>query len=249
MKGRCGKLTLGIGKEAAGAFHHWIDHGEHGNQAGPHYGHAGPTFLTQLYALANTSQGVESLRSRYSCYRQTLDSQLGLAFQGRSGALATVAVAEQLVLMWLLGVSMDDAIAQAAEDALAVGRTIAHEEGERIPVCEHALQALRDHRDSNRDQWVDLSRAPHALEGRERGRLVGVMTEEEANEGEVWLLRGPANKLLDDAGFPHRRVWSDLRRNGILIAGDGNNLPAYRKRGTFRNRVYVLKRSAFEVDS
>jgi len=222
----------------AESIHRWMDKGN--------FGWGGLRFIEQLRDLINNNpNGLAEMKDRHERLRTQFQQAVDIG--PRAAAMATIATAQALCLEWFFGIAPDDAEAAALRDAVFVGELIASDEEGKETLTQQAMQVFRDHRDTNREMWIDMSTQEGlaVLQNKTFRRLVGV---DNAGPGgdEVWMVQSEANRLLERAELPPRRIWSDMRRTGILISPDGKPSQV-RTSGSFRNRLYVVKKSEFDV--
>lgn len=234
--------TAAIPSALALEIHQWLEQ--------QHFGWGGMRFLEKLvYVMsAAPSEFGLVLAERYAQIRDEIVKRCGSnVVQERAAHLAVVALAEYLANRWLFDADPAGALEGAIQDAVAVGQVIAADEV-RETVTEQALQLFQDHFQSRRASWFDLSdpiEAKALAEGRYKS-LVGVL-----HKDEVWLVQQEANAILKRAGLPPRRVWTDLRRSGILYVPQScvNSFGVPRRYGRFYAKVYVLTRPTSSAGS
>lgn len=218
----------------AGALHRWCDLG--------HHGWGGATFVQKLGAVVNDPARLALLQQRYAELHRDLMAPDYECLGDRMNHLTVVALAQALAAVWLFGADPRYARAQAIRDAQYVAGLLLEDHEQTLTSTDAGLQMLRDHCDSEAGQWLDTADAAslEAIQQRRWTRLFGIL-----QPSEVWILQGPANKLLKREGLSPRAVWRDLRERGVLMVRDGRNLSTVRTLGAFRNRVYVLSRDRF----
>lgn len=212
----------------AAELHAWI--------AQKHYGWGGFEFLHRLADLM--SENPEFLGELHRDLHTRIFSQLPEYAYAQAAFLTVVALAQVLGENWFYGISLEDAIRVAVEDALEVAEVSgAHEKVESI--VDKALDLVQDHYIAQRGLWLNLESRTHSdlLASGHFQRLFGVVT-----PVEIWLVQTEVNELLRRAKLPPKRVWTDLHRKGVLKA-QGREFGCVRSFGKFRRKVYVLKRS------
>jgi hypothetical protein len=225
-------LTIG----QARSLHQWMEQ--------RNFGIPGVRFLENLLHIACDPSGPGKIEARYEQIRGEIARQAP-EVQDRSGALGVIALSQALASTWFFDTDFETAVQGAISDAVHIAGLIAADEEDLGTVSERALQVFRDHRDANRELWIDLSTdmGREALSNRTYRRLFGI-----EHGDEVWLLQAEANKLLERVGMPSRRVWVDMKRGMWLKDTNAGRLAPVRRYGSFRNRVYVLDRAQFDGD-
>ena len=221
-------------------IHQWMDH--------RNFGWGGLRFLEALRDILHDPHGADRLIAKHTELRDRI-AQAVPEMRSRSSALAAVALAQLIATQRFFQVPKDAAMHGAVEDAAHVATLIARDESDRTTVAERTLQVFRDHREAYRKRWIDVSTpgGARALEHKTYQELFGVERAGTANH-EVWLVGTEANKLLKKEGIPPGRAWVDLRRAGTLVTEGKGRLATLRKRGAFRNRVYVLRQADFDFN-
>ena len=208
------------------------------------YGWGGLRFVEGLCRLVNSPGGINELQVRCASLRERFGAEIDMG--ARNSAMATIALAHALCLEWFFDTDRDAAEATALSDAIAVGKIIVADEIGQETVVDTALQIFRDHRDANREGWLDASTevGMQVLSNKSFKRLTGVESAgQDANE--IWLVQSEANRLLAKAELPVRRIWLDMKRRNILNTGSDGRPSQLRSLGRFRNRVYVLNADVF----
>lgn len=190
-------------------LHHWMENG--------HYGLAGRAFLSHLVDAINADpEFVVRLYEKYRLYSRAIgDAAPGI--DERSDAFAAIVLAGRLFGAWILGADPDAYTDRLLTEAIAVANgTVADEDPEDIVT--KALGVLRDHFTANPSRWINLDDFTDRgrLDSKGYDGLMGVVAPTNGPEGEIWLIPGRANDLLTRAGIPHRRVWTDLRKEGAM---------------------------------
>lgn len=227
----------------AEGLHRWLD--QTGN-----FGWAGVKFLRNLVAVMRNVNGRVVLESKWSDLRdKILDAVNEPSLRARSGALGAIALASGMAQQVLLQRTPTEAYEAALSDGIYVARLIAADQADQPTVVEQALQLLRDHAEQFRRRWVDLkdANAAQTLGAKGYESLAGVENAGK-NGDETWLVQSVANDVIRRAGMSPNRVWSDMRREGILKPGTGRGHSDIKKWGNFRNRVYVLEQSRFRPE-
>jgi len=245
--GRDGQVDLGgvtnrtiqigtsvLSSHAALDLHQWLGR--------RHFGWGAMRFLGRLaevMALPD-GQGQQLIVERFQALQEAVRRRLAsLPTQhARLSQLTVVALAEYLANRWFFGADPELAFEGAVSDAVAVATTLADEE-QQMPVAEQALQLFRDHYVAHRHLWFDLNNEAEAdvIRANKHRQLFGVVS-----EVEVWLVQHEANTLLRKAGYPPRRVWSDLRASGALVLPPSakGTFATPRRHGQFYSKVYVI---------
>lgn len=220
----------------AESIHRWLN-----NRC---YGWGGLRFMQNLTKLVNSPNGIDELQGRWADLRDRYSKQVDMG--ARNSAMAAIILAHALCLEWFFETDRDAAEAAALSDAVEVGKLIAADEVGKETVVDMAMQIFRDHRDANRESWIDASTdvGIQVLANKSFKRLTGVEFAG-ANNDEIWLVQSEANRLLAKAELPARRIWLDMKRRGILNTGNDGRPSQLRSLGRFRNRVYVLNADAF----
>lgn len=212
-----------------------------------HYGWGGPAFIRKLYEVVTTPGGQASL---IALHQQMKDAILEASKDSpmihvRAGQLATVAVAQFMASRWFREATYDEAFTQSVADAAAVAKVLSHHEN-RMTLTEQVIQLLEDHYLAHRGLWFDLRDPVQAKvigDGAYR-QLFAVRTTDE-----IWIVQKEATALFEKAGFPPRRVCSDLYNDGVLhkLPSAANSYGCVRKHKNFVAKVYVLDAAKFTM--
>jgi|TARA_X000001388_G_scaffold5635_5_gene3703 hypothetical protein len=220
----------------AESIHRWLN-----NRC---YGWGGLRFMENLCRLVNSPGGIDELQMRWSQLRTRYADEVDMG--ARNSAMSAIILAHALCLEWFFDTDREAAEAAALSDAVDVGKLIVADEVGKETVVDMALQIFRDHRDANRESWIDASTevGMQVLSNKSFKRLTGVESAG-ADENEIWLVQSEANRLLAKAELPARRIWLDMKRRNVLNTGADGRPSQLRSLGRFRNRVYVLNAEAF----
>jgi hypothetical protein len=212
------------------------------------YGHAGIEFLRRLEQIVNAEEGVAQLNDLFMGIDHAIRAGSSVATYARGTQLAAVALAQALSHFFFFDAPLDRALDIAIQDAIEVGRHIYKDE-DKDDLVTKALTFLREHYISNRHMWLDLDLADGdksedaAVYNTEYREMFGVLRR---RDGEVWIVPQRANAYLRSIGINAKRIWSDMKKAGVLITEKEDDFRSYVTHGKFKARVYKLKADKFE---
>lgn len=184
-----------------------------------HFGFAGPEFLHYLSKLVETPEGQSQLTANYLAIREEIKRRAGRDGNHTTYA-AVIALGSYLSAMWLLGISPEQALDDAYNDAMHALKETSPET--RLPYAERALNLLRDHWMANPMLYADAStdEAKHRLlqDDLRMPKLVGV-----TSDYGIAYVPTEADRILRDARFSTERVWRDFADLGWLRTTQGSN--------------------------